>query len=144
MSEPKTVWEDMTGEADPDAIDRRMLLGLLRAYVGLRAERDAAAKGMDALSKQIKPYLEAHPGEVLFDGESRIEASLQERSGGVTYDLISIHKADPILFQRLFDTGCLTVDAAVVKAQHDQVGGLEKYAMPKRGSVALMVDQKSE
>ena len=127
-----------------ELVDQGILVSLLRAYVEARAERDNYNKRVEALAKMMKEFLVSHPGEVLYDGEHKIEARLQERSGGVTYDLISIHKADPILFQRLFDTGCLTVDAAVVKAQKDQIGGLAKYEMPKRGTTALIVERKSE
>ena len=142
MSEPKTVWEEMTGEPDPDADDRRMLVSLLRAYHEARADRDNAVKRVDSLGKMMREFLESHPGEVLWDGENKIEARLQERSGGVTYDLIAIAHQDHVLFDRLFNLGILTVDAAAAKAQRDQVAGLEKYAMPKRGTTALIVERK--
>ena len=137
MSEPEPTWD---GDSPVD--DSRLLVSLLRAYVEARAERDNYGKRVESLGKMMKAYLEAHSGEVLWDGENKIEARLQDRSGGVTYDVISLRTHDAVLFERLFDTGCVTLDAAVVKAQADQVAGVEKYAMPKKGTTALIVERK--
>ena len=141
MSEPKPTWDEIPD--DEPAIDPRVLVSLLRAYTEARTERDNYGRRVDSLAKMLKQYLEAHPEEVLWDGENRIEARLQNRSGGETYDLVSIHASNPALFERLYNTGCLMVDAAAVKAQRDQVAGVEKYAMPKKGTTALIVEEKN-
>lgn len=115
--------------------------GLLHQYVEAREDESIAAERKGRLGELIKHYLETHPDEVAWDGERKIEGRLQQRTNTV-YDLVSLKRNDPALYQRLEELGCLTVNAAAAKAQKAQLGGLDRYAMPGVGSTALQVEVK--
>ena len=131
----------MTKVLDQEELTAEQLVPLLRAYCEARTQREVYGKQTEQLGALIKAYLQSHPGEVLWDGETRMEARLQMRAG-VIYDLVSIRAKNPVLFDRLADLGCLTVDSQVLKAQLDQLPGVEDYRMPGRATQALMVEQR--
>lgn len=119
------------------------MVNLLPGYLEARSEEAEAKKRKDLIGGMLKSYLERHPEEVIWDGEAGIEASLKERSlPGKEYDLISLAKKDELLFRRLLETGCLQVNAAAVKVQGAQVGGVEAYAFPQGKTKALSVEVK--
>ena len=131
----------MTKVLDQEELTAEQLVPLLRVYCEARAQREGYGKQTEQLGALIKAYLQSHPGGVLWDGEARLEARLQMRAG-VIYDLVSIRAKNPVLFDRLADLGCLTVDSQVLKAQLDQLPGVEGYRMPGRATQALMVEQR--
>ena len=122
-------------------ISQQMAVNMLAPYLEARSERDHYAKTVERFGALLKDYLEREGG-VVYDGERGIEASLQTRNGTPVYDLVAIREHDPVLFQRLIDLGCLAVNAAAVKAQGQQLVGIERYAGPGKGSVALIVSEK--
>ena len=122
-------------------ITREVAVGMLAAYVDARLRVKNETFTQDKLGQLIKHYLETHE-EVLYDGEHEIEARLQERGAAPVYDLVSIQDKDPVLFGRLMQLGCLTVNAAAVKAQGQQLLGIERYAGPGKGTTALIVQEK--
>lgn len=129
-----------------DSIDidtRRHLVGLLAPYVEAQIEESGAKKRKEIIGKAVKEWLEEHDGEELADLEHGLVATLKERGmPGREYDLVSIAKNDPSLFQRLLDLGCLEVSDAKVKVQGQQLAGVERYAFPKR--VTRYLDVKKE
>lgn len=126
--------------ADPIA-EERDLTALLATYVAARAERGAADDLLKTLGDRFKAWLDAHPEDELVDGERGLRAFLQPRRGTPVYDLVAIQERDPVLFERLLKLGCLSVNAAAVKAQGAQVAGVEKYASPTPSSPALQVKE---
>ena len=124
-------------------VTREMVAYMLAPYVEARIERDAYGKTVERFGALIKDFLERNEGVVWSETrDGVIEASLQERRGTPVYDLDSIRKSDPVLFERLLDLGCLQVNTAAVKAQGQQLLGIERYAGPGKGSVALIVQEK--
>ena len=118
------------------------LVAMLPRYVEQREIKADAERFLDPLGKEIKKWLEAHPGEPLVDGERGITASLQERRGTPAYDLLTLHEKEPVLFERLLLTGCLRIDHSAVRVQGIQVSGVEKYASPTPVTTALLVKEE--
>ena len=116
--------------AGMDEMSESDLVSLLKPYAEARQAKTDAETVMKGISDRLKAWLDQHPGEELVDGEHGLRATLKERRGTAPYDLTSIAKQDQVLFQRLLDMGCLQVNAVAVKAQKEQVGGVEKYAFP--------------
>ena len=120
-------------------LDRRMLVDLLRPYINERAERDNHGKQVERYAALLKNYLERHPGEEIFDGESGIVAKLLERHSS---DVFETERMDAKLIRDLHKVGALKVDPAVIKA----LGGQEiadrakKYLRP--GTVTAYLDVK--
>jgi len=125
-------------------LSEQEIVGLLKPALEEREKRDQYSRRYEALKTIIRAYFEDHPEYRLYDGESEIEAWLEERSlpGGMEVDLISLRQQDPILFQRLFDCGCLTLNHKALEAQGAQVAGWKRYAMPKGKTTALRIERK--
>lgn len=130
----------MTGytDTDTDEVTRTQLVGLLRAALEARASRDQYARQYDAIARLLKDYLTAHEDETLFDGENRIEASLQRRSLGESYDTASMPWA---LIQALHEARLLTVNVAGVRALTDQrlADEVKRFKQPGGETTALLL-----
>ena len=133
--------QELSDTLETDQLEH--MVKMLSAYVRARSEATDAKRTQDMIGDLLKGYLERHPDEVIWDGETGIEACMKERTlPGKQYDLISLAKKDALLFQRLLEMGCLQVNAAAVKVQGAQVGGVEAYAFPQGKSKALSVEVK--
>lgn len=139
MTTRKEAAEALKEPLDIDT--HRKLVEWLPLYVRARDAEQQAKSEKEGMGKAFKDYLEAHPDDTLYDGETGLQAVLQERHGTPAYDLVTLHENDPLLFGRLLKTGCLQVNAAAVKAQGAQVGGVEKYAFPAPITTALQVKE---
>jgi hypothetical protein len=105
------------------------LVPLLSAYVESRAARDTAGQAVEQIGKLFKSYLGEHEGEVLWDGEKLIEAQMKtRRTGRRDWDLESMQKHVPHLFDWLLHHNCLTVKEDALKAAGAFAGGADKYA----------------
>ena len=103
MSEPKSLYEELTGEAD---LDRRDYVALLRPAIDAKERRDAAAKLYTAFGDKLRAYLEEHE-ERLYDGESRVEAYLSKPPAVHNYDLT---RASTSVLKALAKAGLLSLD----------------------------------
>lgn len=117
------------------------LEALLVEFASTRSMKSGLETYLDGMTRRLKAWLDAHPGEELVDGEHGLRAYLQPRRGQRPYDLLSLRLADPVLFERLLDLGCLTVNPAAVKAQGAQVGGINRFAGPEPVSYSLQVKE---
>jgi len=126
----------MTSETDE--VTRQQLVGLLRAALEARASRDQYAKQFDQIAGLLKDYLVAHDDETLYDGENKIEAALQRRSLGESYDTANMPWT---LVQALHEARLLTVNVAGVRALTDQrlTDETKRYRQPGGETVALML-----
>ena len=141
---PTDPWKFYTLGEDPDAVERGQLLRMLRAYIECRHVRDLEAKRLETMGGHLKDFLNKHPEETLWDGENEIKARLQERKGANIYDLLSLREKDPVLFKRALGLGCVSLDPKAVKLHEEQLVGIERYAGPGKGTVALQVERKKE
>jgi hypothetical protein len=129
----------MTGVETED-VQLGHLVALLPAYTRARSEKASAEKDVERIGGLFKDWLGEHPGEVIWDGESGIEASLKTRRvSGRTYDLLTLWDQNRALFERLLKTGCLKVDESAVKNAGPNVGGVEQYAFPQGETTYLDV-----
>lgn len=121
-----------------------MLLGVWKLKVAARDAADA----YDKAKKPLKDWLEAHPGDFLRDGESRCFAKLQERSGSLQIDAISLAEKEPELLVKLAALGCLKLDAGAFEksVQGKRIEGdqAKVYLMPGPGTVAILIDRERE
>ena len=120
-------------------IEDRDLLAMLPLYVDLRERETSAKEEKERIGKPIRKYLEEHPGETLYDGESDIEGRLQRRSSAPQYDLLSLFEREPELFKRLLHSGCLRADHGLIVKQGAQLGGIARYAFPHGETFVLDV-----
>ena len=99
--------------ADDDGDLERKALANLREIVGIKAsitEFEAERKRLEA---PVRAWLDAHPGERLFDGEHGVEAyhELSQKAGG--YDVAAMPAK---MVTALHKANALSVDAAMLKA----------------------------
>jgi len=116
------------------------VVGLLRPYVEARDQETSSGKQRARLGELLKHYLERHPGEVVYDGESGLEASLQERQGAAVYEMDRMPEDLVLLLHR---HGALKVDGIVLKALagHQVAEQAKAYARPGAATVALNVKE---
>ena len=128
---------------DADEVTRQQLVGLLRSAMEARASRDQYARQYDQMARLLKDYLQAHEDETLFDGEAKIEASLQRRSLGESYDVASMSWA---LVQALHEARLLTVNVGGVRALADQrlKDEVNVYKQPGGETTALMLKKAED
>jgi hypothetical protein len=84
------------------------LIGTLKEVHEARRRKSADGKVSDKLSAPIKAWLEAHPGEDMYDGESGISAWLTAATMQ-TWDVRTMVFRDPELVTALAHMGLLTV-----------------------------------
>lgn len=108
--------EQEARELDPRYEEQR-IVGLLQVYDDARSTESTAKKAKDEAGKQIKDWLGKHPDEALYDGETGIEARLQERRGSDRYD---VHRIPWKLVKRLWEANALNVDLDVLKSLADR------------------------
>ena len=129
-------------EEDSVELTREMIEGLLRSYVEAREQETAYGKTKSRIGELIRHYITTHDDEPVYDGEAKLEARLQTRSGGDAYDLQRVPEDLILLLHRL---NLLTVNVAGVKAQEGREAAerLKPYRIPGNGTTALLVEQKN-
>ncbi len=120
---------------------RRRLEAMLEDYVLQRASKSSAEREMERISKEVKPWLEAHPEEQLIDGERGFVVFLQTRGGGETYDMTRMPDDLVLLLHHM---GALSINTKAVAAQDGkEVSERTKpYKIPGKGTVALIIERK--
>lgn len=114
---------------------------LMRAYVKAREAEKVAGKERARLGELIKHYLQ--PGQIIYDGETGIEARLQTRQGREHYD-VSAMPAE--LVRALQAAGALQVDVDVIRALQGKSSlpdEIRPWAIPGPTSTALIVEELS-
>jgi hypothetical protein len=139
VTTPRRAAEALKESVDIDT--RQKLVSWIVKYARARDAEQQAKTEKEGMGKAFKDFLEEHPDDFLYDGETGLQAVLQERRGTPSYDLVTLHEQDPLLFQRLLKLGCLQVNHTAVKAQGAQVGGIEKFAFPAPITTALQVKE---
>lgn len=129
-----------TGEIiEGEEFSEGRLIGLLVAFYELKRNKTDAERKYATATKPLRAYLEEHGGD-LVDGENRIRAFLQERTGGKQPDWKNLPES---LLRFLADTGCLRFDYAQFKKLHEaQMKGaldVDRFLMPAPGTVALQI-----
>ena len=143
-------WNQMTTKRQQEILDEAEANEPNRAYLeeqvknlyNLRDSIKQLSKQEEILSGLLRLYLEKHPDERLHDGEHGIVAYLQSRSGPAPYDLLRIYFEDFALFLRLQELGCLTVNAAAVKAQGANLAGVDAFKGFPSQTYALLVKKE--
>ncbi len=76
----------MTADEDVE-LTRKDLVGLLAAAFTAKEDRDAAGRRYDQMARLFRDYLAANTDDVLYDGESHVEARLSRPPSVTDYDL---------------------------------------------------------
>ena len=102
----------MTVADDDDDLERKALANL-REIVGIKESIAEFVAKRQMLEAPVRAWLDAHPGERLFDGEHGVEAyhELSQKAGG--YDVAAMPR---MLVLHLHQANALSVDAAMLKA----------------------------
>ena len=134
--------QEILDEAESNEPNRAYLEEQVKNLYDVRDTINTLKKTEEHLSQLLRLYLEKHPDEKLIDGEHGIVAFLQSRNGPAPYDLVRIYKEEPHLFDRLQELGCLTVNAAAVKAQGANLAGVDAYKGFAAQTFALLVKKE--
>lgn len=129
----------------PEQFTERDLIGLLAGAYALKRQRDDLDKAYKTATKPVREWLEAHPGERLWDGENSLFATLQERSGSQRLDAMSLTEKRPDLLAWLASQGCLSLDNRAYAAVEDkaiQALDVKPFLMPGKRSMALILDKE--
>ena len=128
---------------------RQHLINILpSAYSAKRTAADTKSSYED-YQKIIKPWLEAHPGEQLYDGETEITAALGSRAGTPTLDWRTLAEANPELALWALKMGLATFnnkafDALETSAQFAELVDLKGYLMPGGETRTLHITKKGD
>ncbi len=119
-------------------LTHRQVVDLLAPYDDARADAKAAGERQKALGDAIRGFLEAHPEEIVRDGEHLLEAALQFRSTGEAYDVGAMPDG---LILALAGHGCLKVDAKAVEALASSLSAASRAQEFRRpgGRIAALV-----
>ena len=132
-----------TGEIEEgQPLKRELAVILISPYYNLGREINRQEKQRSAWGKPIREFLEANRGEPLEDRELGLVARLQERQGPDTYDVPAMPDALVIWAAK---QGLLNMDAKPAKALLGKFAEgleLERFRMPGRPSVALVVEKR--
>lgn len=132
----------MTTETGEREVTARDIIGMLPLYAGYRDTERRAKRDKELMGKTLKQYLEEHPEETLFDGETQLEARLQERRGVKVLDASSIPSE---LLVWLGEHGCLLLDNTAFRAldgKFPEVLKVRDFLYPGPGSVSLQVGKR--
>lgn len=132
----------MTNETETRELSHADLVKMLGMYVDCKKERKGADDLLKTLAKPLRDYLERHPGEQIYDGERRITASLQSRTGTPEMDLMTLTADDPFLATWALNHGLLKLDKKAwggLAGKAQEMAQLERYVSPGAGSEALQV-----
>lgn len=99
-------------ELDP-IIEERRIVGLLKPYVEARKAEAYAKRDKDAAGEAIKDWLQRHPADSLYDGETGIDAQLKTRNGTESYDIGRMPWA---LVKKLWAANALSMDVKMLRA----------------------------
>jgi hypothetical protein len=98
----------------------------------------------DAIAQRLKLELQNNP-DAIIDGEHQLVATLKERAGAPTFDLISMSQKDASLVVEAARLGLLKVQTEAARKQKGQSAAadalLNKYAMPGPSTFALIVEK---
>ena len=90
----------------------------------------------------MRAWLEKHPGEFLYDGESRVAAQLRDRRGPPQLDVLGLAERHPELITWLARMGALKLDRdmwAALQAKAIEVERIKPFIMPGKGTTALEI-----
>ena len=136
MPKPQTEGHEFTaGELEA------MLPGLL-VIRRLRDSQDAAYKTGAAA---IRSWLDAHPGEELFEGETRTRAWLESRAGSLELDAIGLAEKRPELLLWLAAKGALKLDGKAwlaLQGKAAEVLDINPFIGRSGGGDALKIDDR--
>jgi hypothetical protein len=121
------------------------LIALLKGLYEIKRQRNDLDDAYKKASEPVRAWLDAHPGEQLYDGESRIVARLQDRTGAPELDVISLYQKDPETILGLASFGCLKLDAKAwqaIQGKSISAENAKPYLMPGKASVALILDKE--
>ena len=124
------------------SINQVEALNLLRRYVEAREGETAFGKTKEGYGAQIKEYLAESDGEILWDGEHKLEAFLQERRLSERYDVAAMPQA---VVLALWKANCLNVDTKVLAALEGKSAIALKakpYRVPAGVTTALVVRRR--
>ena len=131
-----------TTDTEKTAATEREAITTMRLYDQYRSEREKAEQGVKMLGGVLRDYLAAN--KRLWDGESRLEAFLQQ-SETTSYDVV--HMPDGLVLS-LAKAGVLKVDNTVLKALQKgnpaAVDGAAKFRIPGEGAPRLQVVKRPD
>lgn len=131
----------MTEVIETHELTQEFAANLLAPYIEAREQEAIYGKQKTRLGDLLKHYLEQHAGEVVWDGERRIEGRLQERHGTDGFEMERMPDDLVLLLNRI---GALSVNAAVIKActVQEVLDRIKPYKVPGKTTTALQVEVK--
>ena len=118
------------------------LVGLLQRLVELRKARKKHSDDFDDMADLFKAYLQKHPGEVIWDGEHRIEARLGETRTPESYDVFNM--PDDLIL-RLKAKQALSVDLKIMRdlqGKDSDADAAKRWRMPGGVTQRLVIEEK--
>lgn len=126
------------GIADDRGASELSRLTELKAFIKTLTEEK------EAIEQRLKIELGNNP-DPIFDGEHGLVATLKERAGAPSFDLIAMSQKDDRLLVEAARLGLLNVRTEAVRKQKGQAEAadvlLSKYAMPGAPTFALTVER---
>ena len=132
--------------------EERQILESMRGYDIDRTQAAIHGKRKENLGQDIKAFLEANDGrysarDPLYDGETGLEAWLQEKEAAATYDVIWLAKEHPEMIVELALVGALKAEPAILKPLGDKLAAAEALLMkkmPGKPTTALQVQKRRD
>jgi hypothetical protein len=146
MTPPRTDVDKATGEVGgSQTFTPAQLEGMLPGLYENRRLREQYGGAYKTGSKPVRDWLDAHPGERLMDGESRVYAQLQPRPGSLKLDAMKLADKRPELLVWLAAQGALNLDLKAWEALQGkaiEVDDIKTFTHPGKGSEALLIEKE--
>ena len=143
MSGVNTVTGEITGEE----ITERQLVGMLKSAYDMRRDAARTKKAYEQVKAAFGDWLDTHPGERLYDAETRTYAALKGGGDSQVLDVMTLAREEPTALAKLAELGLLKLDVTAFKVQKTkfQEGAIvERYIIKEPRTTRLIVDREEE
>ena len=142
-----TAVNQVTGEITGEEVTERTLIGMLKGVDQLRRESTRLARAYHEAKKPLGKWLDEHPGEKLYDPETRTFAVLKGGGDNQVLDVRGLAQNEPAALLALAELALLKLDVTAFKAQEMkfQEGAIvRRYIMKEPRTARLIVDREDE
>ena len=142
-----TTVNQVTGEVTGEEITERQLVGMLKSAYDMRRDAARTKKAYEQVKAAFGDWLDQHPGERLYDSETRTYAALKSGGDAQVLDVITLAREQPTALAKLAELGLLKMDMTAFQVQKTkfQEGAIvERYIIKEPRTTRLIVDREEE
>ncbi len=136
-----------TGEVTGEELTERQLIGMLKGAYDMRRDAAQTKKAYEQVKAIFGEWLDRHPGEKLYDAETRTYAALKSGGDSQVLDVITLASSNPSVLVKLGELGLLKLDVTAFKVQETKFQGgaiVRAHIIKEPRTARLIVDREDE